>query len=288
MARSRSLLFVPSHRERMVEKALALAADVLLFDLEDGVPPEEKANARGRLADILSRPRGGPRRYVRVNAVGTEWWEEDLRAVVAAGCEAVVLPKPNDADDVRALDRRLSDLEREARREHGSVRVVASVENGAAVLEAVAIARASGRVEALLFGPEDYARDLGMPPRRSGEALDLIYARSAIANAAAAARVAALDGVWPDVKDAAGFRRDATIGRQLGYAGKSLIHPDQIAPANEIFTPTDDEVAFARKAVAAFDEAAAEGRGVLAVDGVLVDAPVIDRARRTLEAAERG
>jgi len=137
------------------------------------------------------------------------------------------------------------------------------------------------------FGSEDFALDLGLPTKREGEAADLLYARSATVVAAVSAGKLAFDGIWPDIKDAAGLRADALRARRLGFAGKTLIHPDQIAVVNEIFSPTAEEVEEARRVVHAFDQAVARGDGAVALDGRMLDAPVVDRARRVLRALER-
>ena len=292
----RSLMFVPAHRERMVERALGLGEfgasglDVAILDLEDGVPPAAKDEARRRIADVLariSRDGGGPRRYVRIRRALSDDGAGDLDAVVRTGLAGIMAPKVRRPDEVEWLAERLDELEQSAKVPHGTVRIIPSIESAAALIEAPRIAKASDRVAGLAFGSEDFALDLGLPTKREGEAADLLYARSATVVAAVSAGKLAFDGIWPDIRDAAGLRADSLTARRLGFTGKTLIHPEQIAVVNEIFSPTAAEVEEARRVVDAFDEGLARGEGAVALDGQMLDAPVVDRARRVLRSVER-
>ena len=278
----RSLMFVPGQRQKMLDKAFTLALDVALFDLEDGVPPAEKPTARELVSAVLSRPAGGPTRYVRINAVDTQWADEDLEAIVRPGLDGILLPKADTPDDLTRLAQWLDALETTAGLQRGSVRVIAAIESATGLLHAAAIARASPRIAGLMFGAEDFAKDLGLPIVRQAEAAELAYARSAMVVAAAAANVGAFDGVWPDLRDAEGLRRDTLRARRLGFTGKSLIHPGQIDTINEIFSPTAEDVDYALRVVAAFEEAQARGEGAIAFGGQLIDLPIVERARQTL------
>jgi citrate lyase subunit beta / citryl-CoA lyase len=292
----RSLMFVPAHRERMVERALGLgefgasALDVAILDLEDGVPPAAKDEARRRIADVLAVPArdgGGPGRFVRIRRALSDDGADDLEAVVHPGLAGIVAPKVRRPDEVAWIAERLDALEKGAKIPHGTVQVIPSIESAAALIEAPRIALASDRVVGLAFGSEDFALDLGLPTKREGEAADLLYARSATVVAAVSAGKLAFDGIWPDIKDTAGLRADTLRARRLGFAGKTLIHPDQITVVNEIFSPTPVEVEEARRVVHAFDAAVTRGEGAVALDGRMLDAPVVDRARRVLRAVER-
>jgi citrate lyase subunit beta/citryl-CoA lyase len=285
----RSLMFVPGHRPRMVQRALGLGdfpstgLDVAILDLEDGVPPDEKDRAREAIAAVLGLPSNdeGPARFVRVNRdPGAR--EVDLAAVLRPGLDGIVLPKIDHPDEVTSLTRDLDEREGVTGLASGSIRVVASIESARGLVEAYAIAASADRVIALLFGAEDFAGDLSLPTEREAEAAELVYARSAVVVAAVAARRHAIDGIWPDVGDPEGLRRDALQGRRLGFAGKSLIHPGQIETINEIFSPSPAEVAYARRVVDAFDRARARGDGAVALDGKLLDQPIFERARATL------
>jgi len=286
----RSLMFVPGHRPRMVQRALGLGEftpiglDVAILDLEDGVPLDEKDRARAAIAAVLGLPstREGPARYVRVNRdPGAR--DADLAAVLRPGLEAIVAPKIDQPDEVTSLARDLDEREDSAGMKRGSIRIVASIESARGLLAAHAIAASTERVIALLFGAEDFARDLGLPTEREAEAAELLYARSAVIVSAVATRKSAIDGIWPDVTDAEGLRRDALQGRRLGFSGKSLIHPGQIETVNEVFSPSAAEVSYARRVVHAFEDAQRKGHGAAALEGKLLDQPIVERARRTLE-----
>jgi citrate lyase subunit beta/citryl-CoA lyase len=285
----RSLMFVPGHRPRMVQRALALgeftesALDVAILDLEDGVPPDEKDRARAAIAAVLALPSSGdgPARYVRVNRdLGPR--DADLAAVLRRGLDGIVAPKIDHADEIADLARDLDEREDAARIERGSIRLMPSIESAQGLLEARAIAASSDRVVALLFGAEDFARDLSLPTEREGEAAELMYARSATVVAAVAAHRQAIDGIWPDVADNEGLRRDAVQARRLGFSGKSLIHPGQIETINDVFSPSAAEVSHARRVIDAFEGAQLKGLGAVALDGKLLDQPIVERARRTL------
>lgn len=284
----RSLMFVPAHRGRMVERALGLGEfgasglDVAILDLEDGVPPAAKDEARRMVGEVLDRPRGGPLRFVRIQRPLSDAGEADLDAVVRPGLDGVVAPKVRRAEEIAWLADELDASERRAAIAPGTVRVIASIESAAALIDAPRIAAASERVIGLTFGSEDFALDLGLPTKREGEAAELLYARSATVVAAVAAGRIALDGIWPDIADVDGLRADSLRARRLGFSGKTLIHPGQIAIVNEVFSPTAAEVEQARRVVRAFDEALGRGEGAVALDGQMLDAPVVDRARRVL------
>lgn len=285
----RSLLFVPAHRPRMVQRALGLgdfapgALDIAILDLEDGVPPDEKDRARAATASALgvASNGAGPARFVRVNR-GAAARDADLAAVLRRGLEGIVLPKIDRPEEVDALARDLDEREDAAGIPRGSIRIVPSIESARGLLAAQAIASCSDRVIALLFGAEDFARDLGLPAERQAEAAELLYARSAVVVAAVAARRSAVDGIWPDVNDEVGLRRDAVQARRLGFNGKSAIHPGQIETINEVFSPSPAELSHARRVIAAFDEARSKGLGAVALEGKMLDEPIVDRARRTL------
>ena len=288
----RSLMFVPAHRERMVQRALGLGEfkpsglDVAILDLEDGVPPDAKDQARRIAAQALASS-SRPLRFVRIQRALGDAAEGDLDAIVRPGLSGIVAPKVRNAEEVEWLAYELDERERAASMAPGAVGIVASIESAASLIDAPRIAKASERLVGLTFGSEDFALDLGLPAKREAEAAELIYARSAIVVAAIAAGKLAIDGIWPDIKDAAGLRADSLLARRLGFTGKTLIHPDQIDIVNEAFTPAPDELEHARRVVAAFDDGTARGVGAVALDGQMLDAPVVERARRVLRAAGR-
>jgi citrate lyase subunit beta / citryl-CoA lyase len=281
----RSWMFVPGHTARFVEKAAGVPADTVFLDLEDGVPVAEKAAARRLVVEVLDRPDFKPRRFVRLNSMVSPWFDDDLKAVVVPGLDGVCLPKVESATEVLRLASCLHELERQRSMGSGTVRVVAAVESACGLLAAPAIAASHSRVEALMFGAEDFALDLGLGTHRSGESRELIHARSSLVVAAASARVGSIDGVFPDLDDPEGLAADILQARRLGFTGKSTFNPRQLDVINREFSPSPDEIDYAKKVVAAFEDAQSRGEGSVAVGGQLVDLPIVMRAKRLLEAS---
>lgn len=270
-------MFVPGNIPRFLEKIYEIdqPPDVALFDLEDGVLPENKPTARKMIAEVLKRSRPGPLRAVRVNAVGTDWFDEDMKAILVDGLEAICVPKVESLEDLAPVAEALAGFD-------GSVQIIPAIESANGLLRAREIAGAKD-VLAIVFGTEDYALDLGFGTRREGEAADLLFARSAFVNAAAAAGVLSVDGVFPDLENPEGLLADVIQSRRLGFRAKSTFNPRQIDVINEWFSPRADELEYARKVVAAFEEAKARGDASVAVGGQLVDRPIVLRAHRLLE-----
>jgi len=285
-------MFVPGHRQKMIEKSFGLTnADAVMLDIEDGVAPAEKDAARQQIASSLDAiaQQGAsartPARYVRINAVGHERMFSDLGAVVRPGLEGLVLPKVDSPGQVDTVEEVLDRKEPEMEIPRGSIRLLVAIESPRGLFQAQEIAAASPRVIGLIFGAEDFGKEMGLPLRREGEARDLLYARSAFVCSAAAAGVQAVDGVWPDIQDAEGLKTFALQSRRLGFTGMSSIHPSQIDAINAAFTPSAEEVEYCRKVVQAFDEARSRGEGSIAFGGQLIDLPIVERARRTLALA---
>ncbi|WP_340101370.1 CoA ester lyase [Salinibaculum salinum] len=273
----RSVLFTPGDQPEKLRSAPGSGADVVVFDLEDGVAPAEKDRARSVVNEVLHDIDPDCEVCVRVNPTGIAA-DDDLGAVLAGDprLDSVMLPKVSDADDVETL-RRLLD-------EHDAdVPVLALVESAAGVLHAEAIAAADA-VDALLFGAEDYAADVGAT--RTAKGTEVIYARQRVVAAASAAGVDAIDTLNTDFEDTDGLRRDTERGMEMGYDGKMVIHPRQVTVVNDAFTPSEDRIAWAERVLAARDEADTEGRGVFTVDGEMIDAPLVAQAERIVECAE--
>lgn len=279
----RSWMFVPGNIERFLDKAPVSGADVVLFDLEDGVSPPAKSNARTLVRARLEGSWQGPLRFVRLNAASTPWLEEDLQAVLVPGLDGVCLSKTETPEDVANLSERLDAGERAQGIEIGHTRIVAAVESAQALVQAPRIAASSDRLTGLMFGAEDFALDLGLGTHRQGEAAELLYARSALVVAAASAHILSIDGVFPALDDPDGFSADVLQSRRLGFSAKSTFNPRQIAEINRVFRPQPDEIEYARRVVAAFEEAEKRGESSVAVGGQLVDRPIVLRAQRLLE-----
>jgi citrate lyase subunit beta/citryl-CoA lyase len=284
----RSWMFVPGHRQRMIDKALGVSADAIMLDIEDGVAPNEKDTARKNIAESLGGEKapGSPARYVRINAIGHARMDADLEAVIRPGLEGLVCPKVDGPDEVRKIDAILNDREPKNKLEKKSVKLLIAIESPQGLLNAPAIAASSSRVAGLLFGAEDFGREIGLPAVREGEARDLIYARSSIVFAAACAHVQAIDGVWVDLNDSQGLLGFAKQSRQLGFSGMSCIHPAQVDAINITFSPTAEEIDYCQKVLQAFEEANARGDGSITFGGQLIDRPIVERARRTIDTAK--
>ena len=294
----RSLLAVPATRRSMVEKALASDADAVFLDLEDAVAPDDKAAARGDVARALKELDWGDRRTLfRANAPDTPYFYRDLIEVVeAAGAslDAVMVPKVNRPEDLHAVSVLLSGLELATNLKKGKIELEAQIESAEGLTDAGAIARATPRLTALHFGPGDFAASTRMPQTSIGvmdewdEAYPghrFHYAMQRIVVAARAAGLRVLDGPAADYGDEEGLRKSCLAARSLGFDGKWCIHPAQIPVVNKAFSPTDEEVEWARRVVAAYEEANAAGSGSVSVDGQMVDAASIRMARNTLDLA---
>jgi citrate lyase subunit beta/citryl-CoA lyase len=269
----------------MCRKAVQSPADAVVLDLEDGVPPAEKQTACRLVKSYLSElAQAGKRAFVRVNPLSSGLTQAELEELVGPGLEGVSLPKINFANEVQVIASWVSTLEKERGMEVGQVKFIPWVETALGVLNAYNIARASPRMVGVAFGGDDLTRDMGIV--RSKDGMELLYPRAHVALAAIAAGVAPLDTVYTKFKDEAGLIREARLARQLGFQGKVVIHPNQIEPVNRIFSPSSEDVAEARRVVAAFDEAVSRGSAVATVEGKMVDTPVAERARRLLALAD--
>lgn len=268
-----------------MEKAKKLAADALVLDLEDSVPAAEKASARALVKDflpsLLTPCRG---LFVRINPLASGLAEADIEAVVVPGLLGISLPKVNSPEDIVKATALIETQENARGLKPGSVKLLPWIETARSILHAEEIARTSSRIIALAFGADDFALDMGIV--RSLEGRELLLPKGLLAIAARAAGVAAIDGIYANFGDEDGLLGEARLARQMGYAGKFLIHPAQIKPVNRIFSPSADEVTRAKKIVDAFDKAVAGGVAVTVVDGEMVDTPVAERARKLIELAQ--
>jgi citrate lyase subunit beta/citryl-CoA lyase len=275
----RSVLYLPAANERAVEKAATLPADALILDLEDAVAPEAKADARDRAVAAVLSGRYGPREVtIRCNGLDTPWGADDLAAIAGSGAAGVVIPK---VDSVATLDAVSDHLDRAGA--PPSMTLWPMIETPTAVLDARLLA-AHPRVAVLVVGTNDLAKELGAVPGPDRE--PIVASLSLILLAARAAGRTVLDGVYNDIGNLDGLLRECHQGRALGFDGKTLIHPGQIEATNDVWSPDDDEVTQARRIIDAFTEAEADGRGVVTVDGRMVEHLHVIQARRTIAVAE--
>jgi citrate lyase subunit beta/citryl-CoA lyase len=278
----RSVLYMPGSNARALEKAKSLPADGLIIDLEDAVTPQAKEAARTQVcAAVMAGGYGGREVVIRINGLGTPWGQADLQAAAAAAPDAVLVPKVSSAADIARATEGLAKVGAPAR-----TRLWAMIETPLAILNVAEIA-ASGpgaRLACFVMGTNDLVKETRA--ELSDGRLGALYWLSAAVTAARAFGLDVLDGVYNNFRDAEGFRAECRQGRILGFDGKTLIHPDQIGPANEIFAPAPDEVAFARKIIAAFEAPEHKGKGVITVDGRMVEIMHAEMARRTVAIAE--
>lgn len=283
----RSLLFVPASSEKFFARAKESHADTLIFDLEDAVASERKPAARETLKDVL-RDSGFDRfeRTVRINALDTPWFLDDVLAMVEAGADGLVVPKTNSVDGILFVDRLVTLAERRAGRSIGSIRLIPLFEQPEAIGNAFAIARATPRIAAIAFGHGDFSLAMGIKAAPSTAGI-VFHARCQVVMAAKAAGITPIDNVFLDIPNLEELKVETRQGQQLGYEGKACIHPSQVDPVNEVYTPTQEEVAYARELIAAFEQAVAEGKGAVAFRGRMIDGPIADIERIVLERARK-
>ena len=280
----RSSLYVPGNNPSMLINAGIYGADVLVFDLEDAVPFAEKDAARTLLRNALSTLRyASAEVVVRINSLSTPFGREDLEMIIPRRPDAIRIPKCETARDVTDVDRAVGELEAASGIERGSIRFMPIIETALGAWNVMEIATACPRVTALNFGAEDYTADIGAIRTKDGTELADLRARMLLA--ARVAGVQALDSVYSDVADDDGLYEESRRARILGFDGKSVIHPRQIPVVHRAFTPSEKEIAAALRVERGLAEGKRMGVGVVVVDGKMVDAPVLKRARKVLELA---
>ncbi|PID57057.1 citrate lyase subunit beta [candidate division KSB3 bacterium] len=280
----RTMLYAPGNNPALLKDAHIYGSDAVMFDLEDAVSLAEKDAARLLVFHILRTvDMGQTERVVRINGLDTKYGQEDIRALVRARPDVIRIPKTKCAQTVHDVEELVEKGERSAGIAVGSTKLMAALEGPTGVLNAPDIAVASQRLIGIALGAEDYATSLATT--RSKEGTELYFARSMVVNAARSAGIYALDTVFADLEDEDGFRKEVQLIKQLGFDGKSIISPRQIAIVHEEFSPTRRDIEHARRVIAAREEAGQKHSGVIALDGKMIDKPIVDRAHRTLELA---
>lgn len=282
----RTMMFVPASNPGMLRDANLYGADSVMFDLEDSVSLKEKDTSRFLLFNaVRTFDYGTTETVVRINGLDTVGYD-DIQAMVRAGIQVIRLPKTETAQDVIDVDLAITAVEKACGRELGSTKMMAAIEGPLGVLNAPAIAVASKRLIGIALGAEDYVTAMKTRRYPEGNGEELMFARSMILHAARAAGLAALDTVFSDVNDMDTLRKEASLIKQMGFDGKSVINPRQIPVINAIFTPTTKEINNAKAVVMAIAEAEARGSGVIALNGKMIDKPIVDRAHRVLMLAK--
>ncbi|MWP49739.1 MULTISPECIES: citrate (pro-3S)-lyase subunit beta [Gilliamella] len=282
----RSMLFLPGANAAMLSTSFVYKPDSIMFDLEDAVSIKEKDSARLLVAQTLLLPvykEHGIETVVRINALDTPFGLKDLEAVVRAGVDVVRLPMTNSAEDIHELEAHVERIEKECGREVGSTKLMAAIESAQGVVNAVSIAQSSPRLIGIALAAFDYLVDM---QTERGDGTELFYARCAVLHAARVAGIDAFDVVYSNVNDDEGFLKEVSLIKKLGYNGKSLINPRQIELLHNAYAPTAAEVENAQKVVEAAEEGERKGLGVISLNGKMIDAPIIARARKVIELAK--
>jgi citrate lyase subunit beta/citryl-CoA lyase len=279
------MMFVPGNNPGLIRDAHIYGADSLMFDLEDSVSLNEKDTARFLVYNaLLSTDYEGTETVVRVNGLDTPYGLDDLNAIVRAKPDVIRLPKTETAEDVKKADRLLEEIERDCGMRVGTIKLMAAIESALGVINAYQIATASPRLIGIAIGAEDFVTD--MKTERSKDGFELFAARTQVLLAARAAKIYALDTVYSDIRDDEGFEKEVRFIKQLGFDGKSVIHPNQVEIVHKVFTPNPPEIQKSIRIIEAAKEAERRGLGVISLDGKMIDKPVIERAQRVLDLAE--
>lgn len=284
MRSRRALLYMPGDDRHKIEKGASLGVDCVCMDMEDGVAYNRKAAARQTIVQALQNlDFSAAERLVRINPAGSGLEAEDIAAVLPYRPDGIVLPKVQSGADLEWAETQIAAAEQQYGWPEGAIILIAIVESALGILNLRQIASATPRLAAIVFGAEDFAGDVGM--RRTPEAREVFYARSAVVTHAAAFDLQAIDMVYVNFRDSAGLRREALEGAQFGFSGKQIIHPAQVEPVQEAFTPSDAAIAQAQRLMEAFDEHQRQGKGAFDLDGKMVDAPMLKAAEKVLARA---
>jgi len=276
----RSLIFVPGNNPRFLEKAKTLSADIVCFDLEDSVPLNEKDSARNLIKETLAkRSEFKSEVYVRTNSPVSGLIPDDLHKIVQKGIDGIVIPKVNNIKELKKIEKLLVMLEK--KRKLKPIELIPSIESAEGVVNAYNIASSNKRISALVFGVFDLLNDMGIEYTKQADGTK--YARAKIPVDAKAAGKYAIDAIWQDLNDENGLEQDCTIGRNLGYVGKSIIHPNQISVTHRIFHPTKDEIDWAEKVCQAYMESTKKNKGATVVEGKMIDEVHFKRAKALLD-----
>ena len=276
----RSLIFVPGNNPRFLEKAKKIQADIVCFDLEDSVPDEEKTSARKLIKTALkSRSKYSSSIFVRTNSFLSGKISSDLKEIVQKGIDGIVIPKVNNVTELKKIQKILSSLEKSKKLK--PIQIIPSIESAEGVVNSYSIASFGKRVNAIVFGIFDLLNDLGVEYTKDSPGGK--YSRYKIPVDAAAAGISAIDGIWQDLNDLKGLQKDCNFGKSLGYAGKSIIHPDQIPTVHKSFYPNKTEISWAEKVCKVYLESTKKGKGATTVDGKMIDEVHYKQAKALLD-----
>lgn len=280
----RALLYMPGDDMHKIQKATTLGVDCICMDMEDGVAANRKDAARNTIAEALETlDFGRSERLARINPVGSGLEDEDLHSVLPARPQGIVIPKVDQAAQIHKVEAALEQAEAGHNWQPGGIHLIAIVESALGMLNLREIATATPRLQAIIFGAEDFAGDVGLT--RTPESWEVFYARSALVTHAAAYNLQAIDMVYVNFRDPEGLRQEAVRGAEMGFSGKQIIHPAQVAPVQQAFTPDDEAIAQAVRLLEAMQSHQSQGRGAFELDGKMIDAPIIKAAQRVIQRA---
>ena len=281
----RAILYMPGDDRRKIQKATTLGVDSICMDMEDGVAANKKTEAREVIAGAMKElDFGKSERCIRINQIGSGLEKRDLVAALATNPDTIVVPKIETAEQVKWVSEHIETYELSSKLNIGSVRLLVGVETAKGIMNLKEIAEADKRLEAIIFGGEDFAASIGAV--RTKAATELLYARQAVVTACAANDLQAIDIVFIDFKDPDGLRLEAEEGARFGFSGKKIIHPNQVEAAQEAFTPSNEAIEYAKRIVESFESSQKEGKGAYALDGKMIDMPLLKNAQKVLERAK--
>ena len=281
MRARRAILYVPGDDLKKIHKAATLRVDCVCLDMEDGVALNHKEQARSTVLEALhSIEFPDSEKLVRINPAASGLQKEDLRQAVLGRPDGIIIPKVETAENIEWAHQSISEVEKDQGWPDGAIRLLAAVESAMGIVHLDQIARASARLEAIIFGAEDFASSVGATRTRQG--LEVLYARSAVLTYTSAYNLQAIDMVYIDYKNIPGLVEEARLGAQLGFTGKQVIHPAQVEPVQEAFTPDQESIERAVRLIQVFEEGQSTGKGVVTLDGKMVEAPMIRAAERIL------
>jgi citrate lyase beta subunit len=276
---------MPGDDRRKIEKATTLGVDCICMDMEDGVALTRKAEARAVIAQAMKElDFGGSERCIRINSFGSGFEKFDLAAAVATNPDTIVVPKVETAEQVRSISEYIGLYETSSKMEAGRIRMLVGVETAKGIMNLKEIAEADKRLEAIIFGAEDFAASVGAI--RTQAATEVLYARSAVVTACAANELQSIDMVYIDFRDVEGLRAEAEQAAGLGFSGKQIIHPNQVEAVQEAFTPSAEAIEYAQRVVNTFAASQREGKGAFALDGKMIDMPLLKNAQNVLDRAK--
>jgi citrate lyase subunit beta/citryl-CoA lyase len=276
----RSLIFVPGNNPRFLEKAKKIQADIVCFDLEDSVPDDQKINARKLIKSALKSKKSYKSTiFVRTNSPSSGKIPSDLKEVIQKGIDGIVIPKVNNIQELKKIEKILSKLEKIQKLK--PIQIIPSIESAQGVVNTYNIASFGKRISAVVFGVFDLLNDIGVEYTK--ESLGEKYSRTKIPIDAHAAGVVAIDAIWQDLKDSKGLEKDCKVGKNLGYSGKSIIHPDQISIVHKLFHPNKSEISWAQKVCKIYLESTKKGTGATTIEGKMIDEVHFKQAKALLE-----